>query len=82
MHPDCVATPEQREIIERSINREYTADRGPCPYCQKREDCEHWCGHGWTRTPVERCDSIGPHGKRCEQKKGHTGRCYASWMSK
>jgi len=51
MHPDCVATPEQRRQIEREISREYRTDDGPCPYCRKREACEHWCGFGWTKVP-------------------------------
>lgn len=32
-----------------SLKRKWSALDGPCPYCKKEEECEHWTGLGWTK---------------------------------
>lgn len=41
---------EAQQIINTKKRRKLPID-GPCPYCKKNEECEHWTGIGWIKTP-------------------------------
>ena len=51
------------KIINKQMERKkrkWSVFDGPCPYCKKEEECEHWTGLGWTKNPPQKKHTNNP----------------------